>query len=72
MSHNVTDTVISVGVGILVAVAIVGGALTTFFTTTTTAWSSSVAAIWGLLAILAVLAIALTFYGAAKRNQGKH
>lgn len=59
---DLVDTVIGVAIALIVAVGIVAAALTTFFTTTTTTWSSSVAAVWGLLAILAVLAIALGFY----------
>lgn len=64
------DTVIAIGIGLIVAVALIAGALTNFFSTATSTWSSSVAAVWGLVAILAVLAIALGFFYSVRGHLG--
>jgi hypothetical protein len=67
---KVMDTVIAIGLGLIVAVALIAGALTNFFSTVTSTWSTSVASVWSLVAILAVLAIALGFFYAVRGSLG--
>lgn len=62
--------VVDVGIALIIATAIIAGALTTFFSTATSTWSGSVVAVWGLVALLAVLSIGLAFYKQASKGTG--
>lgn len=67
------DTILDLGIGILVIAIFVGIALTMFFTTNTTTWDVTTRTVWGYLPIMVIvaliIAVIMSVAYAAKRGK---
>lgn len=65
-----TNKIVMIAVGLLIAIVLFNATMTTFISTNTTGWSASLQTVWGLLPLLGLLGIALLVFSYARSNMG--
>jgi hypothetical protein len=68
MSKMVTN-IMEIVIGAIVAAALLPTAIGQFVNTSTEGWSPAVVAVWGLISLLAVLAIGIGFMGLVNKGE---